>query len=741
MNIHRHKWIFGILILFSFLFVSCRGDPEQVEVTREVEVPGPEIEVTRIVEVPGPDVEVTRIVEVAPEMPISMVPYQAEWLTSAHADASAEAFVHWDEDDPAEVPVACAKCHSSSGMQDYVGADGSPAGSVDNPVPVGEVVECVACHNDTTSKLTSVTFPSGVEVMGLGDEARCMTCHQGRHSTVSVDAGIDEAGLTEDVDTVSEEVGFSNIHYYAAAATQYGTVAMGGYEYAGKSYDAKFDHVEGYDSCIDCHNSHTLEVKVEECTACHEDVDSVEDFADVRMVGSLVDYDGDGDMEEGIAFEIDGLREILYTSMLTYASDVSGTPIGYDSHSYPYFFIDGDGDGELAEDEANYGNKYDAWTARLAKAAYNYQVSLKDPGRYAHGGKYIIQLLYDSIEDLNGALAEPVDMTMMSRIDHGHFAGSEEAFRHWDEDGFVPSSCSRCHSATGLPIYVEQGVTLHQPTSNGLNCSTCHNDLESYTRYEPEEVSFPSGAVLSTGDLDSNLCLNCHQGRSSAVRVDQSIGEIGADEVSDQLRFLNIHYFAAGASLFGTEAKGAYEFAGNEYLGRNEHVGEFDTCIECHETHALEVKVDECTECHEEVTTRADLSGLIRFPEHETDYDGDGDNSESIANEIDTMAEALYTAMQDYANTTTGTDGILYSSAAYPYFFVDSNGNGEADADEVNFGNRYGSWTPSLLRAAYNYQFVRKDPGIFAHNGLYAIQILYDSIAEVGGDVSGMSRP
>ena len=36
---------------------------------------------------------------------------------------------------------------------------------------------------------------------------------------------------------------------------------------------------------ISCHDSHTLEVQVEECTVCHTDVTSVEDFANVRMNG------------------------------------------------------------------------------------------------------------------------------------------------------------------------------------------------------------------------------------------------------------------------------------------------------------------------------------------------------------------------------------------------------------------------------------------------------------------------
>ena len=41
-------------------------------------------------------------------------------------------------------------------------------------------------------------------------------------------------------------------------------------------------------------------------------MNSVDDLVDVRMHGSLVDYDGDGDMEEGVYYEIEGMREMLY---------------------------------------------------------------------------------------------------------------------------------------------------------------------------------------------------------------------------------------------------------------------------------------------------------------------------------------------------------------------------------------------------------------------------------------------
>lgn len=670
------------------------------------------------------------------------IPFLEEWSSSAHADAAAEAFTHWNEEDPKEIPVECAKCHSTPGYRDFIGADGSAAGAVDKAAPIGTVVECTACHNDVTLTMDSVVMPSGVEITGLGREARCMQCHQGRESTISVNEAIAEAAVTDE-DTVSEELGFLNIHYYAAAATKYGTVAKGGYEYEGKTYDANFAHVDQFDTCVECHNPHTLEVRVEQCSGCHAGVTSVEDLKNVRMRGSLVDYDGDGDVEEGIYFELEGVREFLSQGIQMYAEEVAGTPIVYDSASYPYFFIDTNADGQASEDEAAFSN----WTPRLLKAAYNYQVSIKDPGAFAHGGKYIIELLYDSTEDLNSALANPIDLSKANRVDDGHFAGSEEPFRHWDAEGEVPATCSKCHSAEGLPLFLKDGTTISQPVANGFKCTTCHQSISltngelEAPRYEVKEVKFPSGAVIDSGDPNMNLCMNCHQGRTSKVTVDQATENIEDDTVAEDLSFLNIHYFAAGATRFGTEAKGAYEYDGKEYVGFFEHISDFDSCTECHSTHGLDVQVAECADCHDGVETVEDLRAIR---ESEPDYDGDGNTTEGLAEEIETIREALHAAIQQYAETEVGT-AIGYDPGQHPYFFIDTNGNGQIDPDEANSDNQYNTWTPRLLRAAYNYQYSTKDPGAFTHNGQYIIQILYDSLEDIGEpvsvDMTDMIRP
>ncbi len=341
----------------------------------------------------------------AAQAPQVKIPFLDAWASSPHAKRDAEAFVHWDKE--GAVPEACARCHTTTGFQDFLGADGSAQGKVDQKAPTGQVVECVACHNSASRFLSTVTFPSGITVGDLGGEARCMVCHQGRASTVSVTKATE--GIADDA--VSANIKFVNIHYRAAAATRYGTVAKGGYEYAGKAYHGFYMHDDGARTCTDCHSPHTTRVGIDDCSVCHPVVRSAEDFTRVRKLKA--DADGDGDTQEGIADEIDTLHKALLAAIQAYGKEVAGKAIAYHSHAFPYFFVDTDGNGTAEDDEAQAANGYNAWTPRLLRAAYNYQFVAKDPGAYVHNPVYVVQILHDSLADLGSRVS--VAMNGMAR--------------------------------------------------------------------------------------------------------------------------------------------------------------------------------------------------------------------------------------------------------------------------------------------------------------------------------------
>lgn len=313
-----------------------------------------------------------------------------------------------------------------------------------------------------------------------------------------------------------------------------------------------------------------------------------------------------------------------------------------------------------------------------------------------------------------------------------------ESFTHWDKDGSVPVRCAKCHSGPGFVDFLggdgstRGKVDRPAPIRSVIDCVTCHNKKT----VRLESVMFPSG--LTVGNLGASArCMVCHQGRQSTASVNKKVGNLTPDKVSKKLKFINVHYRAAAATLWGTAAKGGYEYANRRYHGRFRHTPAFNTCTQCHDPHRLTVNAAACASCHGGKDMKA-----IR--QSRTDYDGDGDTKEGIAGEIDTLHRALARAIGTYAAKVAGRP-IVYDAHHHPYFFVDKNANGTVDPGEATRANAYKNWTPRLVKAAYNYQFVAKDPGAYAHNPRYALQILYDSLeslaAKVPVGLAKMKRP
>ena len=667
-------------------------------------------------------------------MPVqgSLADFEMSWSQSPHADPTAEAFTHWADD--GEVPTACARCHTSEGYIDFLGGDGTAPGTVERPGSSGSLVRCEACHNDAASKLTSVTFPSGVTVDNLGASARCMVCHQGRSSTPSVNTALDAVQTASD-DEASDQLRFLNIHYYPAAATLLAGQVQGGYQYAGRVYDTRFRHVPEFDTCAECHNPHSTKVRFDKCSTCHPGVSDAATAHDIRMIASRnQDYDGDGNTTEGIYHEIVGLQDLLLTAVIRYGKE-RAKPLCYDPSSYPYWFKDQDDDGTCSDSERDRANAYDQWTKRLMRAAYNYHLSKKEPGAFAHNAKYVIQLLHDALVDLNVGLAVKLDLGRIVRTDDGHFNGASQAARRWDGDEAVSAACSSCHGgAEGFRFFVEFGTGREVlETANGLECFTCHESFGgTYALLEVSSTTFPGGTTLALPG-DDNLCATCHSGRESKATIDASIA-------SGSFRFRNVHYRPAAAVLVGNEAHVGYEYSGKTYAGRMSHQGGTQ-CTTCHHpqesNHTFRVRdvwQGRCNTCHGDENAAEEVR-LV----HPEDYDGDGNTDESLREELDGMADKLITALR----AASGPGGPLcYGAGAYPYFFKDTDNSGPiCSAAEAARSNSFSGWNPDLMKGAHNYQLSRTDPGAWAHNFDYIGQLIFDSVEALSGSSQGLTRP
>jgi predicted CXXCH cytochrome family protein len=345
--------------------------------------------------------------------------------------------------------------------------------------------------------------------------------------------------------------------------------------------------------------------------------------------------------------------------------------------------------------------------------------------------------LHDSIGDLNAALAVKVDLARAVRGDRGHFDGASAAARNWDANDAVTATCSRCHGGEqGFRFFVRHGVGVEvQETANGLECTTCHSKLgDGWDVLAVANTAFPGGRTVALPGND-NLCSTCHVGRTSKADIDAAVAR-------RDLRFLNVHYAPAASVRQGAATAVGYEYEGRTYAGPLVHKGGVQ-CTSCHDAKAsghsfviADAWDARCKTCH------ADANGVAAAVRdvHRADYDGDGRTNEPLSGELDGLADRLLATL---AQQGKASGGLCYSSAAFPYFFKDMDGDGQplcAPAEAVA-ANRFTAWTPALMRAAHNYQLSRKDKGAWAHNFAYVAQLLYDSISDLGGDSRGLVRP
>jgi hypothetical protein len=318
--------------------------------------------------------------------------------------------------------------------------------------------------------------------------------------------------------------------------------------------------------------------------------------------------------------------------------------------------------------------------------------------------------------------------------DHGSLS-----FTYWNQQGAVPENCAACHSEPGFIDFLgadgsEAGVVSRPAAINAvIGCASCHTSAA----HALDSTTLPSGVAIH-GLGPNATCSVCHAGRASGDAIAAATSGLDEDGVSAELTFINVHYGIAAAVLQGGDGRVGVHYPGRSYAGQFRHVPGADTCVACHDAHTTAVATDGCLTCHRGVET------LREIRTRHADFDGDGDISSGIHAEIAGLHARLHDAIVAYAAEVADAP-IGYASGTFPYFFADTDGDGTIGEDEAVMPNRYASWTPRLLKAAYNYQVVAKDPGGYVHNPVYLLQLLHDSLESLSErivlDMRALQRP
>ena len=580
---------------------------------------------------------------------------------------------------------ACVRCHTNGGFQDYIGATGAAMNYNDTFLAKGTVypsgsMTCQTCHNSksdptvATAGLTSVEFVSLNTITGL-DKATglCSQCHQGRESTASVNSKITGA-----VATASKGIGIVTVTAAAAGTpnTILAKTAMTASQYKGYTLVSTNNANQG------------LKVLVADNA-----VGSTSTAGTITLATALTAATNGA---------VTGPPAVPADTFTLWPTATGGTGDSYTAGVRQGSVVRGI---DLVDSNR-------AWTANQWTNFYLFIQTDPNPGSPNAG-------LYRLITGNTSTTLSVANATLTTGVP-------------------FPAPIT---AGTRYQIVVKEDTSVLDVVASGISFSNSHY--------------LPASAILHGADAMIGYQNPRNLANASAVQTSTSTSTSTSTALGTgtQTGTVTVTTTSTSTSIITPAVAAA-----RSYAGKNLHGTSQDSCVSCHSPHTLEVKVDQttCGRCHfkddgSPVATMADLEEARQFG-FDGDIDGDGDATEGLKAEVDGLAAKLLAGIQSYATNVSG-HGICYTAATNPYWFIDTNGNGACETAEADPCNVYSSvtattvdansvacvaakqhtgyYTPRLLRAAFNYQIYVKEPGAWAHNPRYIIEMLYDGLVDL----------
>ncbi len=300
-----------------------------------------------------------------------------------------------------------------------------------------------------------------------------------------------------------------------------------------------------------------------------------------------------------------------------------------------------------------------------------------------------------------------------------------EAWKHYKWKAPSLAACQRCHTTAGfVNLMTGESPNTWAATDTAqevLTCRGCHTNTTGTVR-DPGRFKFGNISTMDAGK--SNLCVRCHSGMDNQLAIKNSFANFTSTAM------ITLHYLGAGGMVFNTNG---YQFDGKTYA---------------ESTHSTIVGTDNegpCVTCHMDATLPGKghafgvvsyAGGVIDTIRTQTACDtchGLNNVSSISPAALETSKAAFNAAMGDFSAAITAK-GITIS-AIYPYFTVPGN-----DWDAISIANTTGHGK-DVMGACANYNFLLHEPGAYAHNHSYAMQLIYDSIEFLSGVGPSFTRP